>query len=957
MGAMGGGLSLGTLSITIAAAVDQALQDFQKFGSEVGQMIDEQKSKWEGLKTAGESLSSVGTSLTVAITAPLLGVGAAAVTVSEQLNQARVGFTTMLGSGDAAAKMLGDLQKFAATTPFEFPDLVKSAQRMMALGFTAEQVIPTLRTIGDTAAGMGQGKEAIDGITLALGQMQSKGKVSAQEMNQLAERGIPAWKILAEAIGVSIPEAMKLAEKGAIQASQAVPALLAGMNEKFAGNMDQMSKTLTGQWSNFKDTISQALIPIGEALTPALTGLVQLLVPVIEGIKEMATWFGQLPAPVQAFALTIVALAAALGPVLLIAGQLAIAIGALMPAITAAAGVIGVSVVALGGWVIAIAAVVAGLVALGVWVHQNWNAIMAVIQDALAVVVQKISDFIGWLAKLVPASSSVGKALNDAAKELHDYGEQAKGSAEANRILQKATDDQTAATKKAKDEAKAAKPSITVLADAQKEAAKQAAALAKETKDCAAEFKPLIEKNDVLYAIAGKLSAAHQKLAQDIAAAKLSGHDITKEFGDGMAPALEKVNTETGLLVGHFDGLTGTNGLPKVLEKLGQVKLAMDPATGSIASMNSGLETLGITSAAKFAQIAADAQTAYDKVIAAPDATKWEKDSAFLKLLEAQRQKMIANGEEIPALMTQQMSDIKASIDGKAPAVTGAFDGFATSVSTVITNFAQDISKSLWDGDLSWKEKGKEALKGLGQAVTSSFIEPATKAIGDFIGGAIKDLLSGDGLGGILSSLKDIGSGFGSIFKGGAAASTPAAGSVPSTGGAGSVASGAMSSALGWATLGVSVASAVVDFFQGSETNKTLDTIGKHTLQTANDLANLRRDDWDRHAEYAKWKDDILPALWGIQGNTGTAIASLQAIETHCYNASAALADMLGDSRTSGPAAASFMEDVVNLLGKMSYKLDAIAAGGGMTMQLYGTDPTTVASKIATQMRLQGGRA
>src|SRR5207342_2346744 len=101
---------------------------------------------------------------------------------------------------------------------------------------------------------------------------------------------------------------------------------------------------------------------------------------------------------------------------------------------------------------------------------------------------------------------------------------------------------------------------------------------AKAAKECAAEFHELIEKNDLLYAIAGKLSGAHNKLAQDIAAAKLSGHDITKEFGDGMAPALERVNTETGLLIGHFDTLTGTNGLPKVLHNIGQVKLLMDPA-------------------------------------------------------------------------------------------------------------------------------------------------------------------------------------------------------------------------------------------------------------------------------------------------------------------------------------------------------------------------------------------
>ena len=104
-------------------------------------------------------------------------------------------------------------------------------------------------SIGDAAAALGGGKETINGITLALAQMTAKGKVSAQEMNQLAERGVPAWEMLARQIGVSVPEAMDMAEKGAIKAAQAVPAILDGMNQKFGGSMDQMSRTLTGQWS------------------------------------------------------------------------------------------------------------------------------------------------------------------------------------------------------------------------------------------------------------------------------------------------------------------------------------------------------------------------------------------------------------------------------------------------------------------------------------------------------------------------------------------------------------------------------------------------------------------------------------------------------------------------------------------------------------------------------------
>jgi len=231
--------------------------------------------------------------------------------------------------------------------------------------------------------------------------------------------------------------------------------------------------------------------------------------------------------------------------------------------------------------------------------------------------------------------------------------------------------------------------------------------------------------------------------------------------------------------------------------------------------------------------------------------------------------------------------------------------------------------------------------------------------------------LSGEGLGGVLDSLKDIGKTATDVFKSGSSGTGlvgegPISGGIPGgvpggggggTGGAASAVSGGLTGWISAISGAVTAISSVIGNFQMAGMNKSLDIIVQHTLQTANDLANLRRDDWDRHAEYAKWKDDILPALWGIQGNTGTAIASLQAIETHCFNASSALADMLNDSHTSGPREASFMESVVNLLSKAVYKLESLAAGAGVTMQLNGTDPVMVAGRIAAQMRLQGGRA
>ena len=69
----------------------------------------------------------------------------------------QVAFKTLLGSAAGAEQMLKGLQQFAASTPFEFEDLQKSARNMLAFGFSAEQILPMLRKVGDAVSALGGG--------------------------------------------------------------------------------------------------------------------------------------------------------------------------------------------------------------------------------------------------------------------------------------------------------------------------------------------------------------------------------------------------------------------------------------------------------------------------------------------------------------------------------------------------------------------------------------------------------------------------------------------------------------------------------------------------------------------------------------------------------------------------------------------------------------------------------
>lgn len=221
------------------------------------------------------------------------GAGLASVYMGGQLEQAEVAFKTLLGSATKATSFLKDLTDFAARTPFELTGLQDSSRKLLAFGFEAKEIIPMMTDIGDAVGSLGLGQEGMDRVTIALGQMQAKSKVSAEEMMQLAESGIPAWQMLADAIGTSVPEAMKLAEEGSISGAEGIEAVLAGMRDQFAGGMEKQSKTLLGRLSNFKDVAVQFASKMGQELTKTFD--------LKNKVKGATEWLASLKEPTLAF--------------------------------------------------------------------------------------------------------------------------------------------------------------------------------------------------------------------------------------------------------------------------------------------------------------------------------------------------------------------------------------------------------------------------------------------------------------------------------------------------------------------------------------------------------------------------------------------------------------------------------------------------------------------------------
>ena len=178
--------------------------------------------------------------------------------LADAYSSAKIGFSTLLGES-GGNKLMNQIDQFAKATPFKTSNTIEQAQRMIAMGWDAEGLIDDMKVIGDAAAATGKGDEGLQRIVTALAQIKSKGKLSTEELNQLAEAGISAKRYIAEGLGYGSGDKGLAAmaadlQKGKVGAEAAIQAIMQGMQE-YNGMMEKTAnETVEGLKSQIEDT-------------------------------------------------------------------------------------------------------------------------------------------------------------------------------------------------------------------------------------------------------------------------------------------------------------------------------------------------------------------------------------------------------------------------------------------------------------------------------------------------------------------------------------------------------------------------------------------------------------------------------------------------------------------------------------------------------------------------------
>lgn len=366
---------------TLSAKITGDSSGFDKALSAAQKTVDAFANKFDSI---GKKISSVGSSLTSKITKPALAAGTAlaGITVAK-------GWNRLTGIDDARAKLQGlghDAQTIETImdsaltsvkgTSFGLDEAATTAANAVAAGIQpGQELTKYLSMTADAAAIAGTSMSEMGSI---INKVQTGQTVYTEDLEQLADRGLPVYQWLAEEAGVAASEVKQLASDGQISAQMLYSAIeknIGGAAQiigetSFTAALDNIGASISRIGANFLDAggegggffsqLKPLMADFSDQLAVLETKASELGVRfgaafanVVQKAQELKARFDSLPESVQSLIVKAAGIGAAvavgIGPALKVAGTLATGFGAVSKVIAAMISPVGLVVTAIAG--------------------------------------------------------------------------------------------------------------------------------------------------------------------------------------------------------------------------------------------------------------------------------------------------------------------------------------------------------------------------------------------------------------------------------------------------------------------------------------------------------------------------------------------------------------------------------------------------------------------------------
>ena len=179
------------------------------------------------------------------------------------------------GNGQEFDYVSKSMQNLAKETNANTEDTLKLSTTFIGLGDTAKSAVGKTEALVKANQAFGGTSEQLKGVVQAYGQMSASGKVTAENINQLTDNNTALGSALKSTVMEMNPA---LKQYGSFASASEAGAVSVGMLDEAMQKLGKAGgggvTTISDAWDSFNETLSLALLPTLDALTPVISGLI-----------------------------------------------------------------------------------------------------------------------------------------------------------------------------------------------------------------------------------------------------------------------------------------------------------------------------------------------------------------------------------------------------------------------------------------------------------------------------------------------------------------------------------------------------------------------------------------------------------------------------------------------------------------------------------------------------------
>lgn len=252
--------------------INNSFRETINSSASAGKAVEKVDSTWQSFANTVRKARTILTAIFIGN--EILDFGKKALIAAGNYEQLNVAFTTFFRSTAQAKQTLQELEQFSLKTPFTSEETQQAARILLAYGFSAEQLIPTITRLGDVTSGT---QIPLQQIALVFGQVKAAGKLMGQDLLQLVNAGFNPLQEMSERTGVSVAELRKQMADGKITFDMVQESFIAATSA--GGRFDELTKkfgeTFLGRVSTLRDNTQILVRTLGEGLLPVAERVVE----------------------------------------------------------------------------------------------------------------------------------------------------------------------------------------------------------------------------------------------------------------------------------------------------------------------------------------------------------------------------------------------------------------------------------------------------------------------------------------------------------------------------------------------------------------------------------------------------------------------------------------------------------------------------------------------------------